>query len=260
MECRLQIAVGRKNGRSYARDIFAGKPFRAVPVGQYTSDKALHLMLMSVSPGILDGDHYDVRVEVDEGARLQLHAQSYQRLYTMNTRATQDMTIRLGAGSDFAYVPYPIVPHRQSTFISKTRVELHPGARFVLGEIITCGRKLSGEVFEYTRFQNIVEVVNAAGDLLLKDNVVLQPGNMPLSGIGLLEGFTHQGTLICLGLDQPEELMERLHDYLAGEKGLEAGLSATRYPGIVVRVLGTGGEQLFRCFEYIRDLIWEQAA
>ncbi|MBO9640505.1 MAG: urease accessory protein UreD [Siphonobacter aquaeclarae] len=257
MQCRLHVTVGHKNGRSYARDIFAGKPFRAMPVGQYAADNALHLMLMSVSPGILDGDHYDVRFDLDAHARLRLEAQSYQRLYTMNTRATQEMTITLAPGSDFAYVPYPVVPHRDSTFISKTRVELHPGARFLLGEIITCGRKLSGERFEYTRFQNLVEVVTPDGTLLLKDNVVLVPAAMPLTEIGLLEGYTHQGTLICLGQEDDGTLLDRLHDELATEAGITFGISATRYPGFVLRILGSGGEQLHRCFERIRDIIWE---
>lgn len=259
MECKLDLTVSCREGRSYARDVYAGKPFRVVSVGQYATDNALHLMLMSVSPGILDGDHYDIRISLEEDARLQLEAQSYQRIYHMNGRATQQMVVTLARGSDFSFIPYPVVPHKNSTFVSKTSVVLHPEASFLVGEIITCGRRLSGEVFEYAHFQNLVEVHNHEGRLLLKDNVMLVPSLMPLSGIGLLEGHTHQGTLVYLAKsgETVEPLIENLHEKLGTEEDIVYGISETRHPGFVLRVLGGGGEQLYRCFEEAKNLIWE---
>lgn len=259
MICKLDLTVGHRLGRSYARDIYAGKPFRVVPVGQYATDNALHLMWMSVSPGILDGDHYDIRIELEEDARLQLESQSYQRLYHMNNRATQDMHIRLARGADFAFVPYPVVPHRNSTFISKTKVTLHPEASFLMSEIVTCGRKLSGEVFEYAHFQNLTEVYDEKHRLLLKDNIMLVPSLMPLSGTGMLEGFTHQGTLVYTGKagDAISSLIEEVYDMLECEEGVVYGVSETKHPGFVLRMLGNGGEQLHKCFVCVKDLVWE---
>ncbi|ODS83465.1 MAG: hypothetical protein ABS46_06345 [Cytophagaceae bacterium SCN 52-12] len=258
MICKLDLTVGCRDGRSYVRDLYAGKPFRAVPVGQYATDNALHMMLMSVSPGILDGDHYDIRISLEEDAQLQLEAQSYQRIYHMNNRATQEMVVSLARGSDFAFIPYPVVPHRNSTFISKTSVALHPEASFLIGEIITCGRRRSGEVFEYAHFQNLVEVYNEQGRLLLKDNVMLVPSMMPLPGIGLLEGYTHQGTLIYLAHagETVLPLIESLYEQLEPEEDVICGISQTMHPGFVLRMLGGGGEQLYRCFEAAKDLIW----
>ena len=54
-----------------------------------TEDKTgatLQLMLMSSSPGILDGDEYKIKIELEENCSLQLHTQSYQRLFNMKQR------------------------------------------------------------------------------------------------------------------------------------------------------------------------------
>ncbi len=259
MDSRLSIVTGHKNNRSYLKDVFVSPPFRVVPVGQVKSDSAAYLMIVSSSPGILDGDRYELGITVEENARLQLQSQSYQRLFHMDGEASQQMRIVLEPNSDFSFVAHPIVPHHKSTFKSRTHVTLAEGCGFLMSEIITCGRKHHGEVFRFTHFQNLIEVYEAKR-LIFKDNILLQPDRMPVASIGQLEGFTHQGTLVYLNTRnrQVGELIEHIQALLEGEEDLEFGISATGQPGFVVRCLGNGAERLFASFLKIQGYVWEE--
>ena len=259
MDSEFSIITGYKNHRSYLKDVFVSPPFRVMPVGQIKTDGAAYLMIVSSSPGILDGDRYELKITVEENARLQLQSQSYQRLFHMEGEASQQMHILMERGSDFSFVGHPIVPHQNSTFKSRTHVTLAGGCGFLMSEIITCGRKHHGEVFRFTHFQNLIEVYDGKR-LILKDNILLQPERMPVASIGQLEQFTHQGTLIYLNTKNKgvSELIEHVLAMLETESDLEYGISATQQPGFVVRCLGNGAEQLFQCFLKIQSYIWEE--
>ena len=255
----LKIEVEERNGESFLRDAYVTQPFRIVPVGQYKSDGAAYLMIMSSSPGILSGDNYDIQVTVKENARLQLQSQSYQRLFNMEKSASQIMMVEMQPGSSFSYVPHPLVPHEDSTFKSHNIIDMADGCELTMSEIITCGRKHSGEVFKYAHFQNLIEVYHR-DRLILKDNVLLKPELMPLNAMGLLEGYTHQGTLVYL--NTKNEAVETYTDVLYKEleelEGVTFGISALEANGFVIRILGHGAEQMFDFFRKVQDILWEQ--
>lgn len=240
------------------KDVFVSAPFRVVPVGQIKSKRSAYLMVTSSSPGILNGDHYDIKVQVEAHARLQLQSQSYQRLFDMDGEASQSIRIDLADHSAFSYVPHPVVPHTNSTFRSKAQVEMGDDCEFLMSEIITCGRKHHGEVFRFTHFQNLTEVRHN-DQRILKDNMLLQPGLVKLDSIGQLEGFTHQGTMIYINTRNRsvQVLIEDVFEMLQTETGMEFGISKIQGDGFVLRCLGQGGEQLYDCFQRIQDKIWD---
>lgn len=257
MDSKLQIVTGCRDGKSYLKDVFVNPPFRVVPVGQLKKDGGAYLMMTSSSPGILSGDHYYMEVLVEENARLQLLSQSYQRLFNMDDRATQNLTVNMKKNTSFFYVPHPIVPHENSTFVSTNSIYIEDDCDFMLGEIITCGRKHHGEVFKYNHFQNKTEVIHNQ-KVIFKDNVLLRPEIVPLDAMGGLEEFTHQGTLVYLNTKniKPEDFIEEIFERLSQEKELQFGVSSLQNDGFVVRVLGFGGEQIFNCFQEIQEKIW----
>ncbi|GGK89161.1 hypothetical protein GCM10011405_41110 [Rufibacter glacialis] len=238
------------------KDTFFTRPFRVANVGQYKTDSGLYLMVMSSSPGMLDNDQYDISIKVEAGARVQLQSQAYQRLFQMQAGATQKLEIVLEPGSAFSYVPHPVVPHQNSKFKSHTTAYLQDDCTLLLSEIITCGRKHSGEAFLFTYFQNLTEVYYKQ-KLLLKDHTLLQPQQVPPGLIGQWEGYTHQGSLVYLNTKgkSVHAYMEKIREMLGEEKGLCFGLSETAGNGFVLRLLGNGGEQLFACFQRVQVML-----
>ncbi|PRZ21157.1 urease accessory protein UreD [Flavobacterium granuli] len=255
----LKIEVEEREGQSFLRDAYVTQPFRITPVGQYKSDRAAYLMIASTSPGILSGDTYDIQVNIKENARLQLQSQSYQRLFNMEGSASQMMDVKIDKGASFSYVPHPVVPHEASTFKSINRVSIDDDCELTFSEIITCGRKHHGEEFKYAHFQNLLEVYHH-DRLILKDNVLLRPDIMPLSAMGLLEGFTHQGTLVYLNTknEDVEDHIEHFYKELEELENVSFGISALEAKGFVIRILGNGGEQMFDFFRKVQSVLWEE--
>ncbi|MDH6250380.1 urease accessory protein [Chryseobacterium sp. H1D6B] len=259
MDSHLNITAGYKAGKSYVKDLYVTLPFRVVSVGQRKSDNKLYQMIMSSSPGILDGDHYHLNISLEKGTSLQLQSQSYQRLFNMKDKAVQEINISMQDDTSFAYVPHPVVPHEDSNFKSKAKIEIGKNSQIIISEIITCGRKHYGEVFKLKRFQNLMEIYHE-NKLMIKDNVLIQPDLIPISSIGNLEEYTHQGTLIFYSTQEnvnKTELIENIiRDAEPHHKELEIGVSAMENNGFVVRALGHGGEIMYNFFLHLQEILW----
>ncbi|SIQ46344.1 urease accessory protein [Chryseobacterium sp. RU37D] len=259
MDSHLKIITGFKSGKSYVKDLYVSLPFRVVSVGQRKDDNKLYQMVMSSSPGILDGDHYHLNISLEKGSALQLQSQSYQRLFNMKDKAEQELNVSMEDETSFAYVPHPVVPHEESNFKSKAKINIGKNSQIIISEIITCGRKHYGEVFKLKRFQNLMEIYHD-DRLIVKDNVLIQPDLIPVSRIGNLEDYTHQGTLIFFSTksvvekDQLIETIVELSEQFKEE--MEVGVSAMEGSGFVVRALGHGGEVMYHFFLQIQDILW----
>jgi urease accessory protein len=197
MNSSLNITVAEKNGRTYLKNSFCTHPFK---IGNITEDKSkglLKLMIMSSSPGVLDGDCYNINIYLEEEAQLQVTTQGYQRIFTMRGEAKQALKVHLDNGGSFHYLPHPTVPHKLSNFKSTNDIYLKTEHDLLWSEIITCGRKLCNEYFVFTAYQNRTDIyVN--DKLALRENILLQPLLRPLTSIGQLEGYTHQSSLLVI--------------------------------------------------------------
>ncbi|UYW02297.1 urease accessory protein UreD [Flavobacterium agricola] len=256
----LKVKIEQREGTSFLKDAYVTQPFRIVPVGQYKRDKAAHLMIMSSSPGLLDNDDHQLEFNLAPNTRMQLQTQAYQRLYHMENKSTQTTLINLESGSGFSFVPHPVVPQNQSTFISHNKAYLQDDCHFLLSDIITCGRKLSGEEFMYNHFQNLTEIYHH-NKLVVKDNVLLQPQKLPIQGMGILEGFTHQGTLIYYNTANVlvSDFIDFFQETYGEQENIEFGISKLEGNGFIIRVLAQGAEKLFEAFQKIQQKVWEEA-
>jgi len=257
MKAALHIKVAASGTTSFLQNSFCTTPFKVMNVTEVKNSKQLHLMLMSSSPGILDGDVYDMKVEVAENASLHLHTQAYQRLFQMKGAATQKLNVYVADGASFVFLPHPSVPHRQSNFVSRNTFYLSNYRRFIFGEVLTCGRKLNGEAFLFTKFHSSTELYFHK-KLVIKENLLMQPANIEVNAIGQLEGFTHQASLIYLeeAIDL-KAVQSLLLNLLSIEKNIQFGVSEAPVNGLIVRLLGNGAEQLRHCMLRINILLNE---
>jgi urease accessory protein len=245
LEASLHITTGVLWGRTVLLKSYCTQPFKVADVSEDRSGKPLRLMLMSSSPGILDGDSYNIQFNIGPGTEVVMHTQAYQRLFQMKKGAAQSLEVRLGEGSCLTYLPHPVVPHREAVFVSRTRIHLSSGCRLLWGEVISCGRKLNGEVFQFTSLQAITELYLGT-KLLVKENLLLQPALMDLPGIGHLEGYSHQATLLVTDEELPvPETINALSAFFAQADGITCGITALPVNGLLVRLLGHKAEQLF---------------
>ncbi|MGO4294940.1 urease accessory protein UreD [Chitinophaga sp. RAB17] len=257
MISELKILTGKRDAGTYLKECYCTRPFKIANVREERSDPVLRLMMMSSSPGMLDKDHYQLDITVAAGTALHLQTQAYQRLFNMETGARQEMTVRLQTGSTFTFLPHPLVPHEKATYTGYTNIHLAGNCRLIWGEIITCGRKLNGEVFLFTKLHSITQVY-AGKRLLLRDNLLMQPGLTDFTAMGWMEGYTHQATFLFFDTHENvamNETADSLHRYLEEQPRMLAGVTRTQGGGVMVRLLGHSGEQLYECQQQLARLL-----
>jgi urease accessory protein len=245
MISKLHIVAACKNNKTYLKNSFCTSPFK---IGNITEDKTkslMRLMLTSSSPGVLDNDDYKIRIDIEEGAELQVTTQGYQRVFTMQNEARQTMNINIANNASFCYLPHPTVPHKNSSYKSTNNIHLKDNHNLIWSEIITCGRKLSNEAFTFTRYHNTTNIY-LHGKLVVKENLLIEPGKTNVAAIGQLENYTHQSSLLYLNNNADcSHLMQNCAEILSAIEGVEYGISELPVPGFTIRTLGHKGEQLF---------------
>lgn len=236
------------------KDVFFTPPFNLVEVRENKKNPLLEVMVMSSSPGMLNDDTYDIHIQVIDHTQLNLQTQSYQRIYVSKNGTRQRMKIEVGDHGYFSHTPHPTVPHRGANFSAENHISLKKTSTLIWGEILTCGRKLmeQGEKFTFLKHHTIT-TVQVEGKVIYKDNLYIVPDQIEVSEPGQYENYTHQGSLLVIkpGIDLPNTL-DRLHDWLEGQKDIDFGISQLMENAYLLRVLGHSGEQLFRIFEAIR--------
>ena len=255
MKAALHIQASARDGITCLKQSYFSPPFKLANITEDKKANELQLMLMSSSPGILDGDEYDIKIEVDANCALHLHTQSYQRLFNMKTGATQKMEVNLGSHSSFTYLPHPTVPHEQSIFTAKNKIQLQANSKLVWGEILTCGRKLNGEIFLLSKYHNLTEIF-CNDKLIIKENLLIQPNLVNPAITGQMEGYTHQASLIILNKELDISFAkETIAAALTAKNEIDFGVTAAPINGIIVRILGNKAEQLLGCLKEIALLL-----
>lgn len=251
MISELHIQAAWRNGKTILKNSFHTPPFKLADITEDKNDPVLYLMLMSSSPGILDNDDYKISIELDEDCSVELQTQSYQRLFQMKSGAKQELQLRMGRGSSFIFLPYPSVPHESSVFSSKNTFHLSADCLLIFGEVLTCGRKLNGEVFRFSRYHTITEIF-LSGKLIVKENLMVAPALTDVNAIGQLEGYTHQASFMCVGNMFPvDPFIEDIHGLLLHEQNISFGISALPCSGFIVRLMGYKAEQLYDMLKLI---------
>jgi urease accessory protein len=259
MIASVHIQTACRDGTAYLKECYFTPPFRVVNITEDKRAGPLDLMLMNSSPGVLDEDLYEICIGVGEGSILRLHTQSYQRLFNMKKGAAQSIDVRIEKDACLIYLPHPSVPHEHSVFTASNKIYLAQGSKLIWGEVLTCGRKLNGEIFRYSRFHNVIEVYKC-DKLVIKENLLMQPALIDPKKLGQLEGFTHQASLIWSTGDAiPANRFDELHDYLSMQKDIMAGITSTAGNAMLVRILGNGAEQLHQLLQQLAFLLQQQS-
>ncbi len=254
MIAKLHIQTARRHGKTFLKRCYFTTPLKIADITEDRNDGCLQLILMSSSPGILDGDQYHIHIEVAEHCSLHLHTQSYQRLFTMKSSASQSMEIHLKEGASFTFLPHPIVPHSSSNFSANNKIYLAADCKLIWGEVLTCGRKLNGEEFVFSKYHSLTQIfLNER--LVVKENLLITPATTNVHSIGQYETYSHQASLILLdeAMDVDSTITE-IHEFLTSIENICFGVSALAVTGVIVRILGNKGEQLHACLKSVSSI------
>jgi len=235
---RLSARFAQRRGRTVLIDQYHTAPLKIAKTFRLPEEpNALYVHLMDASPGILDGDHYDLDFRLEPDSHVYLTNQSCTKIHPTPLgagRLTQRFSV--GSGAVLEYFPEPTIPYRDSRFISETRFDLAQDAIVFYGEVTTPGRTHHGERFAFTSHDSLTAACRE-GVLVNWDHFLLEPGHHRLEEIGALEGYTHHATLWIWAPGCNEDIVRRIRLSVGSPPDVYWGVSLSGPSAIALRLL-----------------------
>ncbi|MHC2990263.1 urease accessory protein UreD [Pontibacter sp. HJ8] len=257
LKSTIRIDAEKEGKHTLLKESSYTVPYKVIHYGSRHLHEHLELILMSSSPGIMEGDEIDITVNVQEGAHLKLFTQSFGKLHPMEKGATQRTHVQVKKDGIYKFIPHPIIPFAKSDFKTYNEIYLDDSATLIWGDIIGSGRVYSGESFQFTRLHSVTKVY-CNKKLVLLDNQLLEPGCQPLDSILFYEGgYTHQATLIYVS-PFATELKAELDEVLATQhEAFTFGFTQRAPNAVLIRAMGDQGAQLYDWLSAIGQLCWQ---
>lgn len=188
--------------------------------------------------GVLQGDDYHLRVDLQPGAAASVTTAAATQVYCMpEGDARQELALNLHPGSRLAWLPEPTILFAGARFAQTTRIHLAPDALLSFLDVFVPGRLARGEAHQFERYENRFEVYDSGGRCLVAERALLDPRRQQLTLPGLFGATPVVGSLYLLGSAVDAERVYAAVVAL-GAPLLGAAL-LPNVSGLLVRALGT---------------------
>lgn len=240
----LRLVTKHQNGSTFLDDVYFTAPFKIMNPF-YLSKDHIEVMLLSASAAIMAGDSQDISIKVTKGSKLTFTSQSYEKIHKMEEGfASRQTEIVVEKNAYLKYLPLPVIPFAGSAFSSNTVVHLtDESSKFIMCDIISCGRYARGEQFAYHYYKSLVTIY-CNNKMIFRDNTNYTPSEMELSQIGMFEGYHHVANLILCNLQITEEQIQSFREYIDSIKTISGGITRLESGDILVKIFGNTAQIL----------------
>jgi len=254
----LKIVANVVQGRTILEESFFTAPLKIMNPF-YRNNKIMQVMQLSASAALMAGDMQKIFIEAKEGSCLEFTSQSYEKIHRMEDgEARRDTRIIVGKAAFLSYNPLPVIPFKGSAFQSSTEVVLEDkNSRFIMCDIISCGRYARGERFQYRYYKSLINIyVNQK--LIYRDNTNFIPDLFDLEQIGLFEGYSHVANMVICNLNLSDDFMEKIRIQLEDIPKVSGGITRLESGDILIKVFGNNAQILEEiCCKITREHIEE---
>lgn len=270
---KITVSANSKN-KSYIEDSYFTSPFKIMKPFE-RPDNGITVFLQTASAGIMAGDRQELSFEVKEGAALELVSQSFEKIFKMEDDSEAQRTAKadIAPGGRLIYTPLPCIPFAGSNFKSHTVINLcDESSKLVYQECICAGRKAHGELFDYKKYHNLIEIY-CKKELIYRDNLLLSGSdgnNYPerkhvLQSEAMFGKHSHSGSMLFFNYNlKPSDIFSFLEiedKLLYTQENLEKqktapliGVTLTKGNGIALRVLADSAEEVQDIFSKLQPL------
>lgn len=241
----LRLGFERRDQRTILANLESRAPClaqRALHCDEALPDMAW-LFTISTAGCILQGDRLVLDVTLGRDARAHVTTQSATKVHTMDANYAQQLqTFTLAEGAYLEFLPLPLIPHRQTRFVSDARMVIAPTASLLYSEIVQPGRKHHhpDECFGATVLSLATTATRPGGFELFSERLAIEPLRNSMRQTGVMNGFdVFANVILCT----PADTADRIHEQVAADVDLETGVAfgACRLPnnaGLIYKVLG----------------------
>jgi urease accessory protein len=206
--------------------------------------------------GLVDGDAISLHVSVGPGAAAFVSTQASTKVYRSVRGSDVEMCADVGRAGLLVVVPDPVVCFAASSYRQTQCVNLADGARLVLVDWISSGRRAAGERWVFDEYVSRT-IVRSNGRLVLHDATALRSADGDLAT--RMGRFDVLALLLIVGEAMRSEwtaLVSRI-DCAPIVRGADQLVAAAPLgeTGCAVRVAGRSVEQVGRCLRLMLGFV-----
>ncbi|MGJ8725122.1 MAG: urease accessory protein UreD [Roseibacillus sp.] len=220
----------------------------------YWDGEVLNLQLVNPTAGVFAGDRLQMKVAVEEGAKVALVTPSATRFHAMaGQEATIVQEFSVGKRAWLEYWPEWVMPQGGSEVHQITRLDVARDGVLVFGDMLAPGRVAHGESQAFRKLTTEFEL-RVGGQLVARERMNLEPekGAWPLA-VEEWENCFYGGLWIVGGEGDFLEEMEALSD-----NEIKVGFSRLSPEVVVLRMVTARSVLLRTLFERLRETISEE--
>lgn len=251
----LNISAIKKENKTILDNIYFTAPFKIMNPF-YISDDYIKVMLLSVSAGIMEGDNQNIDIRIGDKTKVEVISQSYEKIHRMKSgNAMRNCNISVGKNAYLKYNPLPTIPFADSSFDSKTKINLEDNSsRLIFNEIITCGRSAMGEKFLFKNYNSHLEI-RKKNRLIYRDNTMYNNEFFNMNSIGMFEGYTHLANMVIVNFNKGDSFIEEVRNIIEEYGEVEGGVTKLQSNDITMKILGNTSQNLINICEEITKLL-----
>ena len=246
---RARLDLGfqmQANGTRLIRNRHSGPLLVQKPLYPEGADTC-HIVVLHPPGGIAAGDRLRLEASLGAGSRALLTTPGAAKWYrSEGAEARQDVRLELAADAILEWLPREGILFDDSQVSTRLDVALAARALYVGWEILSFGRRASGERWQAGRLR-MRTAIRREGRLLWCETAdLVAAGGFARSPVGLA-GFSVCGTLVVAGCDITDDVLEECRRMRCD--GTDARVGITRLPAVLVgRYLGDSTEAAFNWF------------
>ncbi len=249
----LDVHFDRQAEKTLVSNLKQRSPLRVLRSLYPEGDSPSHLYVLYAAGGILEGDSIEINLHLGPHAEVVVTTPAATKVHPMEAgEGHQKIRITLERGATLEYLQEPVLPFRGAAFHQEVDIFLEEGASLFWTDILGPGRHEKGETFAYRCYENRMCIRDPEG-LIAQESFRLNPEEDALGVMGVMEGYTHYGSLyLCCADAIREEMLRQIREIHS--EGLLWGATLLPRRGIAVRALAHETPVLQELFNRIRTL------
>lgn len=232
--------------------------FKLSPKMELDVERIPAYFLMQLGGGIVEGERYNINVELKENVRAIVTTQAASKVYKCENsyESFQETTLKLEENSILEYITDPVILYKDAVYRQENNIYMTKSSTLIYTDGITSGWSPDKKRFQYEKAKLKTNIYMDGVPVLL-DNMLINPRENDIDGLGFMEGYKNFATLIILDDRIDKNIIEHLREeILKLNLDINFGITGLEVNGFVLRVIGNLTQDLEEvvglCHNYIR--------
>lgn len=232
--------------------------FKLSPKMELDVERIPAYFLMQLGGGIVEGERYNINVELKENVRAIVTTQAASKVYKCENsyESFQETTLKLEENSILEYITDPVILYKDAVYRQENNIYMTKSSTLIYTDGITSGWSPDKKRFQYEKAKLKTNIYMDGVPVLL-DNMLINPREDDIDGLGFMEGYKNFATLIILDDRIDKNIIEYLREeILKLNLDINFGITGLEVNGFVLRVIGNLTQDLEEvvglCHNYIR--------